>query len=187
MSRTVSDKYVKNAAVCDKCMYVRETVLGGNPVFICSPSIIAPFALLPTVPCAQVWPEMICQMRLFQRGHLWTQLQFPCSKPASHSKLIKSKLLTLSSVERNENNQIKTIHQMPCGRRWTSAGAQSGCFAPTGPEFTHWGENKKDSFVAPEQYFLDTLVITWAMPNHVGNNFSEATTLAFSKTGFWSG
>lgn len=97
----VSDKYVKNAAVYDKCMYVRETVLGGNPVFICSPSIIAPFALLPTVPCAQVWPEMICQMRLFQRGHLWTQLQFPCSKPASHSELLKSELLTLSSVERN--------------------------------------------------------------------------------------
>lgn len=63
-----------------------------------------------------VWPEMICQIRLFQKGHLWTQVQFLCSKPSPDSELLKSELLTLSSVERTEDNQIRTIHQMPPGR-----------------------------------------------------------------------
>lgn len=134
----------------------------------------------------------LCDLRWFAKsdffkGDVCGQVQFLCSKPASDSQPLKSKFLTLSSVERNQNNQIRTIHQMPCGRRWAAAGAQSGCWALPGPELTHWGENKKDSFVALQQYFLDTLYILWALLSDVGDNFSEAATLAFSKTSFCSG
>lgn len=173
MSRTL---FLTNMS---KILFMINGCMGGKQ---CLTGIQFSFVALPLLPC--VWPGMICLIRLFQRGHLWTRVQFPCSKPASGSELFTSKLLTLSSVERNENNRIRTIHQMPHGRRWTAVGAQSGCFAPRGPQLTHWGEN--ESSVAPQQYFLDTLDIMWAMLSDV-DHFSEASTLAFSKTSFCSG
>lgn len=104
MSRTL---FLTNMS---KILFMINGCMGGKQ---CLTGIQFSFVALPLLPC--VWPGMICLIRLVQRGHLWTRVQFPCSKPASGSELFRSELLTLSSVERNENNQIRTIHQMP---RW---------------------------------------------------------------------
>lgn len=138
--------------------------------------IQVPFLALPLLPC--VWPEMNCQIRLFQRGHLWAQVQFPCSN--QHLTVRYSNLSSWPSVQCREMGTKEQFTSSILG--WGELPQElrvTGLHLVAHSLDTKVKVSRTHSW--PLHRISDTLDLSWAMLSDVEDHSSKDSTLVSSK------